>query len=274
MKTKKINNEIIISPEVLEKLNLTMEKAQVISRELATAMQPALENIQKMQENLAPLIQELAEGFERFRKEAPESTKVMAEHGWYPTMHMMPGDTIALAEKIKNEEVDSVNLWMMVHLNEYYSILKKDVIKKFSHRNEPLKEAFWAHENKKFYLSVPVFLAQADGICQELTQFKLFGAKKIEKNVYKPYTEKWANQLSTDFITGILIEPLKHKGGLNKHRKEPKVDGLVTRHQVLHGESYDYGKEIHSYRALSLLYFVSEIVYKAKEKLSKKAKHS
>ena len=41
----------------------------------------------------------------------------------------------------------------------------------------------------------------------------------------------------------------------------------LNRHDVLHGDSFDYGEDkINSYKALSLLLYISETVYEANTK--------
>ncbi|PUB26349.1 hypothetical protein C8J95_11132 [Elizabethkingia sp. YR214] len=60
-----------------------------------------------------------------------------------------------------------------------------------------------------------------------------------------------------------LLNPLKI---ISSNRKVQDFDNPIgiNRHDILHGQSYDYGENpINSYKALSLLFYIANIVLEA-----------
>ncbi len=65
----------------------------------------------------------------------------------------------------------------------------------------------------------------------------------------------------------LLLEPLKYTGVMRQIQDLDNPLG-ITRHDVLHGDSVDYGEDgLNSYKALSLLNYLGETVYIAKHKI-------
>lgn len=112
-------------------------------------------------------------------------------------------------------------------------------------RSEIIKEAFSAHKKKMYYSSTILFLSQADGI----TESKMF----IER---KKFDKKIDSIKNPDFINVLGEEsPLNVDTRKNKN---PDFFSNLNRHAVMHGLSNNYGSEINSLKALSLLCFVSD----------------
>lgn len=122
-------------------------------------------------------------------------------------------------------------------------------------------------------MSIPVFLAQSDGKCKSImdNKYSLFGVNK--RNGFTPWTSDWVQgNIEVGSIYDMVLGPLKIKGGFNKHESELNLLGF-SRHDVLHGSSVDYGEDkTNSYKALSLLNYVGETVFMAKQYIDEKRK--
>jgi hypothetical protein len=123
-------------------------------------------------------------------------------------------------------------------------------------RKLALSEAFEAHENQKYFLSTAVFLAQADGIFQDLTLIEDgVYSKKQGKN--GPIVKQFLRGADIDDYMLAFLRPLWSKNALNKNKVDRQGDPfMINRHSVLHGVSTDYGSKINSLKSVSFLFFV------------------
>lgn len=247
-------------------INESIRNIEVSLNQLTDSFKKVIEEVSISFDPLKEAINSLVSKISDFQQFAPESFSLLASYGWYPSIWLEFKEINAISEFLKNGSIEEVDLLMKTHVTEIYHLIKSDLIRNFPNREKALNEAFWAHENQKYFLSVPVFLSQADGICKELLNVSLFGGKKNKnsENKYEPHTKQWINEFTSDTFVKCFLEPLKHKIGFNLFQGLPKPNGLITRHEILHGENSSYGTELQSFRALSLLFFVSDILKEAK----------
>lgn len=125
------------------------------------------------------------------------------------------------------------------------------------HRSRFLESAFAAHARRDYAASVPLFLAQADGICHELTGKQLYRRVKG-----KPQLAAALAGWDEEFIIGSLIGPLTEPTILTATPTERAAasDDVLNRHVVLHGESTAYDTRRNSCRAMSLLVYVAWVL--------------
>ena len=127
------------------------------------------------------------------------------------------------------------------------------VIASYPSRDAILTDAFEAHRKGKYTLSVPVFLAQADGIFAEesrggptvfMERERKTAAADHSDRAPVTVVKRWL-----DVFGNVL--PLWMS---RKDRSSASFEGL-NRHLVLHGESVDYHTEENSLKAISLLHY-------------------
>lgn len=235
-----------ISPETLERISKSMQ-------DFADRIKATLKPLQ-------PLFKRFAEAFKDF----PESTKILAAAGWYMPIDLDFGTANHLANELQAGNVNSVNEILINYFDDELQAIENDLVLKFPNRQAVIKAALFAHESENYYLSIPVFFAQAEGIAKELTSFKLFQLRNNE-----PTIREWADEFDTNSILSALIEPLRIQGPMRK-KQDPMNPSGLNRHDVLHGDSVDYGDDkLNSYKALSLLNYIGETVYLAKERTEK-----
>lgn len=130
-------------------------------------------------------------------------------------------------------------------LNRNLKKIEEQLISKHSERKKIIQEAFKAHKSKMFYSSTILFISLSDGI----SETKMFiNRKKFNSNIFPERNPE-------------IIKILSEESPLNidtRKEENPNFFSELNRHSVMHGLSYEYGKEINSLKALSLCCFVSD----------------
>ena len=207
-------------------------------------------------ESFRRLADELKELPERDRK----ALQRLGEEGWFLDPEI-PAILLQQLELLFDEHPDEMTEWLTDFFRERLDVIEGKLVDSYPHRGHLFQQAFEAHREGKYGLSVPVFLAQADGIFWERTPERqnLFSSRQR-----KAYSE-FASQIS-DTYTGIYLYPLSTLLPLwmNEDERGACFVGL-NRHQVLHGESVDYATEQNSLKTISLLSYLHLIFSKNHE---------
>ena len=201
----------------------------------------------------------------RLAKELPERQRKalqrLGEEGWFLDPEM-PANLLQKLELLFDEHPDEMTEWLKDFFRERLDVIQKKFVASYPHRGHLFQQAFEAHREGKYGLSVPVFLAQADGIFWERTPERqsLFRSRQRER-AYSEYASQNSNSL-----TVIRLHPLSILLPLwmNEDERAERGDffGGLNRHQVLHGESVDYDTEVNSLKAMSLLSYLDWILSK------------
>ena len=201
----------------------------------------------------------------RVVKNIPESVKLLAENGWYLPLDFHPVEINRMASHIKEGNCHIVDEDMIIYIDEELTNIQDQLNKKFPKRSTVINAGIRAHKKHEYYLSIPVFFAQIEGICEDLTGDRFF------KNKAKaPLTNEWLKNFEADSVIKILLEPLKFSGPMRKSQETHYPIG-INRHDVLHGNCVDYGdSKINGYKVLSLLNYIGDTVFEAKRFLDRK----
>ena len=188
----------------------------------------------------------------------PEVVKLalltMANEGWFfePDMSLSDLDDVLTAHHLG--QVDEIETALINYFVSRVDKIETVLIEKYPHRQTILQSAFTAHRNKQYTLSVPVFLAQTDGISLEISGNNYFMGNG-RKNVIDLINEAVEESYRETFLA-----PLQKSLPLTAPpRKRGKSFNQLNRHAVLHGESLDYGTQINSLKALSFLNYIAVV---------------
>jgi len=239
-----------------------MENYQDIMREFAESIKKQAEIFTKVQDELIKqallpekIVREIQDSF----KKLPKSGLDLSKFGWYLSLNMTPAEINILGEKTELQDIKYIDSFMVDHIQKEKDHILKLLIKRYPERKDILLTGFKCHNNKDFNASVPIFLSQADGICIQITNLKLYNKKDK-----KPEVSKFVDQLKQESIPTLLLQPLTIITSISSDKKKrAEYKGLLNRHEVLHGISLDYGTEINSCKSISILYFVGEILWYA-----------
>lgn len=252
--TQKINKYLNIAiPQNIQRHNQAIQSA---IQHISTGYQPLFEQVNT---TLAKVI-EAAQLWQEARK---EDVIVMADNGWYPnwfTFFYTP-----------ETETNSIDELMCMHLDENWDDITQKILELCQNRTHILEVAFNLHKSGNYIASIPLFLAQADGICCESLKSFLFTGNETEEKIKELIDN---GEIETSILTDILLEPFKlknhHNAGISKHSPQAKSKA-PNRNGILHGHRrhMDYGTEINSLKCFSLLSFIAystkDVIGTAKE---------
>ena len=182
-----------------------------------------------------------------------QTTPLLAKRGWYCEMNMPFQVLNVLKVAFQSGDFGKVDAIMAGYVQHHLKGIMCSCEKSFPGRWPILKLAFLAHRKKQYALSIPVFLAQADGICNEI-----FGVQLYKRKNKVPVTAGRLQPLVDTDLSDAFLEPLRIGGAISAYDDEAaKAPDLLNRHQVLHGLSIDYGTELNSFRSISLIAYVA-----------------
>lgn len=208
--------------------------------------------VQKAMDEGAQLIAQFREAALKYPPIMKSSLITLADEGWYlDWTGMALNDPIDLAELCSEGKHTEAEAWLVEHYTGRLPEIEAELRKLFPNRAHILDQAFSAHRQGNFYLSVPAFLAQADGIYFEFHGENFFMTRDA-KGKFSAETK------DHDELFKALTAPFSNTTSIRKTGKERGADFIyLNRHVVMHGESLDYGTEVKSLQAVSLLYYVA-----------------
>jgi hypothetical protein len=224
-------------------------------RQAAASIQPAVELFRELHKNIGLVLDEIA----RVVQALPESTRqglaALAKEGWYVDPEMGLPFIMSLVRLFEEGQAGAVDIQLSSYFDQRSEAIRDRLCDQFPSRAQILVAAFRAHSRGEYDLSVPVFLAQADGICLELTGVQLYSKRSDGKTT--KVSEAIAAFDVDDFVRALLY-PLTEVFPITfNSRERVGQENILNRHAVLHGESVSYGKLINSSKAISLLAFTA-----------------
>lgn len=253
---------------------------------ISEMLRPQILAMEEFQKHMAPVLQQASIAYNSWIKANPhifenmtravkvwqeqqkQDVAAMAESGWFPNWFTFDYDP--------EEEVD-LDMLMTMHLNDCWSKLTDKIIESCPNRKHILEVAFRLHSENNFIASIPLFLSQADGICQEEMTYLFCNSRKDNKPLFQEEkTNKLFRRLIEEgtlrngFLVDILLEPFKVKTPFSQNfdpLEEKGEEEGPNRHGIMHGHRnyLDYGTELNSLKSLSLLAFVvysTKVVFK------------
>ena len=207
-----------------------------------------LELFQHQQQQIVDV---LRKSIESQSDDVRESQIKLANRGWFPDPDMSFGELRQVAAAIETNP-DAVDKHMQASLRAKLDEIEVELLRKHPSRVHLLQDAFSAHRDAKYTLSIPVLFSQADGICYDSFDKNVFIAdkrKKIHREA-KSESEGLASTLSLPLLSKNL--PL----WVSESERGDSFEGL-NRHEVLHGISVDYNTEVDSLKAVSFIRWLS-----------------
>ncbi len=201
-----------------------------------------------------------------FEKDLPNQYKVLLDElalaGWYIDYGLaLP----TLAELLLLDYHNKT--YLDSYLTKYYKTkikgLSKNIVSSYPTRKNILEAAFKAHSNKIYELSIPIMLGQIDGICYDLIEKDLFskGRRKKNESIPSNIPQHWVEELQIDNFRISFLEPLRNNKYLAANFDESReYPHALNRNKILHGRDLEYANEKNSYKAISLLNYITTIV--------------
>lgn len=194
----------------------------------------------------------------------------LGKHGWFFDLEMALsniGDFERLVTEGNTVGLDAV---LVEHFKKRTVEIETQLVFNYPRRASILRSAFSAHSKEEYALSIPVFLAQAEGICVDLISYSCFTKNKHNGQKCEPSTASFVNSIATGSSLDALLSPLAESLPISASAKDRSIEEAhFNRHMILHGESVDYGTEGNSLKAISFLNYIGGVLAKAKGRKEK-----
>jgi hypothetical protein len=178
---------------------------------------------------------------------------LVAQQGWYLDYNMHVQWIWKLEKDLLSNKIAKVDQTLINYFEDNLDDIENTVISLSPTRAHIFKEAFKAHRREQYDLSIPVFLAQADGIAKDFSGHNFF--LKSDK---KPKTAIYVEKQKSDTLSFAFLAPLTKSTTISASERERNSDeDYLNRHMILHGESKDYGSKINSLKVISLVNYIS-----------------
>jgi len=204
-----------------------------------------------------PTLQAIAEGFRTLPERSRVALLQLGTQGWYLDPNLPANALFELAESFSGTSKEAANEFLCKWIDNHLDETEKLLAERFPNRQHILREAFEAHRLKLYAASTPLFLAQADGICQQLHDIQLFKKTRSGKMQLKVRVET----LEIGEYEKVLLTPLLEALPITASAKaRSELNNHLNRHAILHGENVNYGTHENSCRAISLITYVSWVL--------------
>jgi len=185
--------------------------------------------------------------------------KIIANYGWYISEDI-PMDKITVLYGFAFEEKEEdINVFFQKF---YMENLEKNIEKlqnRHSSRSHLILEAYESYKNRCYHASILLSLTIADGICSG----ELF---KIKKN--KTSIKKFLENNKTPETLSIFLGVLTEVNSIDVYYPfKSKFKSQLNRHGIIHGYDIEYGSELNSLKAFSLLIFVNDMINRHKREI-------
>lgn len=189
----------------------------------------------------------------------PENIRVFSEEaamiGWFFTSESYMGEM----KKAFDQGQESLDQYMISEIDSNYDKIKSSILSLHSNREKILVCAFELHERENWIASIPLFLAQTEGIFSENVGSFLFSEHVQRKDKLAQRFRDKADQYMPYLYSPFEVET-QFSSSIGSKSQAKKKNG-PNRNGILHGsrKHLDYGSKINSYKCISLLSYISMV---------------
>ena len=179
----------------------------------------------------------------------------LAAFGWYCDPELSTSATAGFARALAQRGDGEAAEEIAAHFRGRMREIETEICRRYPSRQSIVRDAFDAHRIGKYNLSIPVLLAQADGIWWER-----FGSYFFSRHRAGSMRSANLDQIQS-WVFKVYYLVFDSSSPLWMFKSERPADFIgLNRHQVLHGEVVDYGTEYNSLRAISFLAYLSWVL--------------
>lgn len=248
--------EGIKSTEDQLKASMRMPNLPIYRFSLPPEFLEAQKRISSMTEHVTRALEPATKAFRDLPPRTRKALLNLAEFGWFIDPEMPLSQAFGLDRAIDQGDLENAKNELVEYYESNLNTIQSRLVKRCPERAHIFEAAFNAHRREEFVLSIPVFLAQADGICKERIDLCFFITSDK-----RPATAKYVKGIPPESYTAAALSPLTEKFELHGN-SDPKSDapGEFKRHAIMHGNSTDYGTKVNSLKAISLLSYVESVL--------------
>ena len=189
--------------------------------------------------------------------------KILAQYGWFIEMNPDAYSSKMFETKLdkeKNIEVicKTVSEYYQAHLNE----IVEEICDRHPRRKNLISVQIMDSYNQGNYeLAITGLLTQVDGICDEKLKQCFFIKNQKGDYKYLPRIVSDLMKIRNDFYKVFIAPILSDCPIFVSESKIDKYPSKLNRHRVLHGKDINYGSKENFLKTLSLLKYISDILY-------------
>ena len=189
-----------------------------------------------------------------------KTIRTLTQRGWFPDFDLPIVQVRLLAEAFASdpEQAHEANQELCNRFRDRLDGIESELKSEFPNRSEILSDAFQAHRQGRYNLSVAVFLTQVDGLFYDRFLKNLFYRR--DRDEIAEIIEQIPNALIRSLSGALLDESLPLIASPGQRQQQPDGFSELNRHQVLHGEVTNYGTEENSLKAISLLNYCAFVL--------------
>ncbi|MBU5485974.1 hypothetical protein KQI86_16760 [Clostridium sp. MSJ-11] len=211
--------------------------------------------------------------------EAPEKTRKIhnefSKFGWY-FYNLMDytirglGDIYDLInsdlKNNKEEYIETIDDFMNEVVEENSEKIINNLIDVFPERFEIIQDAYNAHKQKLYTLSIPTMLTQIEGISREILGESIYSKirrksePKTKQSLEKIFKENNIDKNKEDLWYAINYYPLEilhslviNTDNINCYYEKNKIYSTFNRHGVIHGLDIKYNNKTNSNKCIAIL---------------------
>lgn len=222
---------------------------------LATAMQAIGQIVGAAMQALPEFLPKVSLVIERmnaFPEVVREGSIALAKLGWFYDLQFYSSDFWDILEWVREDKVAEVDAFFITHYEQSAAGLQERLLAAYPDRAEPLRQAFLAESQGLHFVSIPVLLAQADGIAVDIVGGKLF--KSVKK---RPQAAGRIDEMALAEFDQKFLAALMQNGGFNASEENMhEFPHAPNRHEIMHGRDILYGTKHNYLKTLSLLAFI------------------
>ncbi len=173
----------------------------------------------------------------------------LSKYGWYINANFSINFILELANYVKQKNAKELENEIIKYYKHNIDGIRKNLLIKYNDRQILLEEAFNAHKREMYFSSTILFLSQADGLCDG--NFFLLAKNKKKLKTF-------LNQKQSPDVVNIVLGKESAIDSWTGHKQKYFSD--LNRHDIMHGYCFDFGNEVNSFKALSLLCFMSDFI--------------
>ena len=204
-------------------------------------------------------IESIVETFRNLPEACRESWVLAARQGWYVNWYT----PFPIVSKINNStQIDlKLNHLMLEHLKGDFESISSEIMAACPERREILECAFNLLKDNNYIASIPLLLAQIDGICADIIGTNFFTDKEKRPEKIEEFKS------TQDHLVSVLLDLLtlntQFSAGIRCSSSQKKLLA-PNRHGIMHGsrKHLDYGTETNGYKTFSLLAFIVFVLVK------------
>jgi hypothetical protein len=238
------------------------EVARVVQQELRSVVATVVPYLEQARPSLAALAQvdwsAAKQRLDELPKKSKDAMRLALAEGWFFGWHDHLQGVMELVETLGANRSNPLDDIMTAYYRLNLQPFADQLIITYPHRADAIKAAVSAHMSSTgggYFLSVPVFIAQADGLAGEVTgKSSIAEAGRALRARYADDAEM-LDLLHPFFDLHASSFMMSAKVRRESERTSGRSFTALNRHQVMHCEVSDYGTELNSLKAFSFLVF-------------------